>query len=69
MGLDNGKQKLQSLMDKYQDYKRRFAKDIRFDFTRLSATIVDSKLKVVQIYFDTATYDVVEKDQKVINIG
>ena len=26
----------------------------------------DSKLKVVKIYFDTATYDVVEKDQKVI---
>ena len=29
----------------------------------------DSKLKVVKIYFDTATYDVVEKDQKVTNIG
>ena len=30
--------------------------------------MVESKLKVMQIYFDTATYDVVEKDQKVINI-
>ena len=31
--------------------------------------MVDSKLKVVQIYFDTAIYDVVEKDQKVMNMG
>ena len=31
--------------------------------------MVESKLEVVQIYFDTATYDVVEKDQKVTCIG
>ena len=32
----------------------------------ISATRQDSELKIVQIYFDTATYDVVEKDQKVM---
>ena len=36
VGLDNGKRKLRSLMDDYQGYKRRFAKDIRFDFSGLA---------------------------------
>ena len=36
VGLDNGKQKLQSLMDDYRGYKRRFAMDIRFDFSGLT---------------------------------
>ena len=33
--LDNGKQKLRLLMDEYLSYKRRFAKDIIFDFAFL----------------------------------
>ena len=39
VGLDNGKRKLRSLMDDYRGYKRRFAKDIRFDFSRQTNSV------------------------------
>ena len=36
VNLDNGKEKLRLLMEEYRSYKRRFAKDIRFDFYSLT---------------------------------
>ena len=37
------------------------------DFLFNSASSVDVSLDVIQIYFDTATYDEIEKDVKVIS--
>ena len=84
-GNNKGK-KLQKLLEDYAEYKKGFAKNIKFDpqLSNLSknispvplmpanspppppaATIEYAPLKLVQIFFDTATYDEIERDVKV----
>ena len=76
-----------NLLEEYKNYKRAYAKNIKFDqslqdLSKLSkvyteyisyehilfypaATIEYVPLQLIQIYFDTATYDEIERDKKV----
>ena len=57
--------KLKMLQEEYDNYKRSFAENLVFDQNTKAANLSFAPLQVVQIYFDTATYDKIEKDQKV----
>ena len=57
--------KLKMLQEEYDSYKRSFAENLVFDQNTKAANLSFAPLQVVQIYFDTATYDKIEKDQKV----
>ena len=73
--------KLISLMKEYRYYKDNFVKDINFDPSRQylsmkfilinfynfspDSTVESSPLQVFKIYFDTATYDEIQRDVKV----
>ena len=72
---------IQSLTESYHKYKREYVKHLSFtpdgEFLSkytlreceilFSATMLDhNPLEAVYIYFDTATYDEIEKDEKVI---
>jgi hypothetical protein len=72
-------QKLLSLVERYSDYKSRYAQNIKFDSSNISkhrprklivtfllgATIEYAPLQLIQIYFETATFDNIERDVKV----
>ena len=78
----NGKiDDLRAFTKAYHDYKRKYVKHLSFtpdgEFLSkytlregeilFSATMLDhNPLEAVYIYFDTATYDEIEKDEKVI---
>ena len=57
--------KLKRLQDEYINYKRSFSENLVFDQNTKMANLSFPPLQVVQIYFNTATYDKIEKDQKV----
>ena len=59
--------KLANLQEQYNSYKRSFTENLAFDRSNSNHTSVIpyQSVQVVQIYFDTATYDEVEKDEKV----
>ena len=57
--------KLKMLQEEYDNYKRSFAENLVFDQNTKVANLSFAPLQVVQIYFDTATYDKIEKDEKV----
>merc|ERR1719239_1416651 len=54
-------------MDQYSNYKTNYVRNYVFDpaSSNLTGEIEFAPLKVVQIYFDTATFDEIEKDVKV----
>ena len=62
---DENLDKLGKLQEEYDNYKRSITENLVFD----QVSIIDNQsfapFQVVQIYFDTATYDKIEKDQKV----
>lgn len=68
--------KLGKLQEEYDKYKRSVAENLVYGkvYNPVDPTVVESTkvlnvsfppLQVVQIYFDTSTYDEIEKDQKV----
>ena len=62
---DENFDKLVKLQEGYDGYKRFFVDNLVFDQKSIIANLSFAPLQVVQIYFDTATYDKIEKDQKV----
>ena len=58
---------LANLQEQYNSYKRSFTENLVFDRSNPNHTSVIpyQSVQVIQIYFDTATYDEVEKDEKV----
>ena len=76
-----GRHRLQALMDQYSNYKANYVRNYVFDPAASNLSnlmylyqnnifsvreIGFSPMQVVQIYFDTATFDEIEKDVKVI---
>ena len=58
--------RLATLQKEYNKYKEGFAKNLVFDASGSNVKKVEYQpLKVVHIYFNTATYDEVKKDVKV----
>ena len=58
---------LANLQKQFNSYKRSFTENLVFDRSNSNHTSVIpyQSVQVVQIYIDTATYDEVEKDEKV----
>ena len=82
LSVDDESESVDSLTMIYHNYKRKYVKHLSFDpkletlskyiMMKLlvhffSATIIEhAPLEAVYIFFDTATYDEIEKDEKVI---
>ena len=62
---DENLDKLEKLQDEYDNYKRSLTENLVFDQNSIIGNLSFVPLQVVQIYFDTATFDKIEKDQKV----
>ena len=62
---DENLDKLEKLHEEYDNYKRFLTENLVFDQVSIVANLSFAPLQVVQIYFGTATYDKIEKDQKV----
>ena len=80
-GNEVDREKLIYLLEKYKQYKSKYAQNIVFDSKQQSlsmkaktnwliiqlfpATTLVENLQLIQIYFDTATFDEIERDVKV----
>ena len=64
---DENLDKLGKLQEEYKKYKRFVAENLVYDPREnlMTRNVSFLPLRVVQIYFDTSTYDKIEKDQKV----
>merc|ERR1719222_128723 len=54
-------------MERYHKYKREYVKHLSFTPQKenLTSVLEHAPLEAVHIYFDTATYDEIERDEKV----
>ena len=89
MHSKDSEKKVSLLQERYNDYKNRYARNIKFDsndhnlsmlkciyklsrqliLTISDTTIKYNQLQLYQIYFDTATFDVIERDVKMTLTG
>merc|ERR1711963_253290 len=58
---------VKSFTERYQKYKKDFVKHLSFNPEKenLTSVLEHAPLETVYIYFDTATYDEIERDEKV----
>merc|ERR1712037_701943 len=58
---------MKSFTESYHKYKREYVKHLGFNpqEENLTSVLEHSPLEAVYIYFDTATYDEIERDEKV----